>query len=470
MPRFRKLFHAKTKLLPQFYIILCPATCVASLAPKEVSLSYPTDIRKMVAWLRDLKVLTDLSGDGVPELSLENTLPGLDLEWIETVAALEPLYAEWQILANQVGADIYMFPDWFAPWWIHFGAARKLLVLVARRGGRLVGIVPFCVETVWAGPWPMRIARLAGTDPHCMVFTLPTEPADTAPLLQLALQDLLGRFGCAAVSFTPVSAQADHLSALQNMAHGSHLRVTFLPDGSHVMFPLPDSFDAFLATRLSKKRRSQFRRDLAGLETRFGMTSARSVPDAAAFAQFVAFHNQQWQAIGLAGHFADWPNSAAFYGAVCAGSDANHGVEFFEQIGQGGLLAARFVLTSGTTAHSRLPARSLDPEVTNLNVGTVNLVLMIKALIDAGFRRIESGRGEYSHKLSYGGENVPVHRVVISATGVWAGLRLRVLLAWVDLMDIGYYKIWFKRIHPRLRKIVGWQSRPLWRAWIRTRI
>ena len=403
-------------------------------------------------------------------MSMEGGLPGLDLSWVDTIAALEPLYPEWHALAGRVGADVYMFPGWFGAWWVHFGAARTPRVLVARRDGRLVGLLPFCMETIWAGPWPMRIARLAGTDPYCMVFTLPVEPAETDLVLKLALRDLLGRFGCAAVSFTPVSNQADHLAALQSLAQTSELRVTDLPDGSHVMFPLPDSFETFLATRLSKKRRSQFRRDFAGLEARFGMTSARSVPDAAAFARFVAFHNQQWQAIGYGGHFADWPNSAAFYGAVCAGSDPDHGVGLFEQVGQDGPLATQFALISGATAHWRLPARSLDPEADHLSVGKVGLVLMIKTLIEAGYRRIEAGRGEYDYKLVYGGENVPVHRVVISGAGAFAGLRLRALLAWVDLMDIGFYKIWFKRIHPRLRKITGGASRPLWRAWIRTRL
>lgn len=403
-------------------------------------------------------------------MSMEGGLPGLDLSWVDTIAALEPLYPEWHALAGRVGADVYMFPGWFGAWWVHFGAARTPRVLVARRDGRLVGLLPFCMETIWAGPWPMRIARLAGTDPYCMVFTLPVEPAETDLVLKLALRDLLGRFGCAAVSFTPVSNQADHLAALQSLAQTSELRVTDLPDGSHVMFPLPDSFETFLATRLSKKRRSQFRRDFAGLEARFGMTSARSVPDAAAFARFVAFHNQQWQAIGYGGHFADWPNSAAFYGTVCAGSDPDHGVGLFEQVGQDGPLATQFALISGTTAHWRLPARSLDPEADHLSVGKVGLVLMIKTLIEAGYRRIEAGRGEYDYKLVYGGENVPVHRVVISGAGAFAGLRLRALLAWVDLMDIGFYKIWFKRIHPRLRKITGGASRPLWRAWIRSRL
>ena len=404
------------------------------------------------------------------KVSMKGSLSGLDLSWVDTIAALEPLYPEWHALADRVGADVYMFPDWFGPWWTHFGAARTPRVLVVRRDGVLVGLLPFCIETIWAGPWPMRIARLAGIDPHCMVFTLPVEPAETDLVLKMGLCDLLGRFGCAAVSFTPVSGQADHLAALQSLAQTSELRVTNLPDGSHVMFPLPDSFEMFLATRLSKKRRSQFRRDFAGLEARFGMTSARSVPDAAAFAQFVAFHNQQWQAVGYGGHFADWPNSAAFYGAVCACSDPDYGIGLFEQVGQDGLLATQFALISGTTAHWRLPARSLDPEADHLSVGKVGLVLMIKTLIEAGYRRIEAGRGEYDYKLVYGGENVPVHRVMISRAGTMAGLRLRALLAWVDLMDIGYYKIWFKRIHPRLRKITGGASRPLWRAWIRSRL
>ena len=70
--------------------------------------------------------------------------------------------------------------------------------------------------------------------------------------------------------------------------------------------------------------------------------------------------------------------------------------------------------------HWRLPARSLDPEAENLGAGKVGLVLMFKVLIEAGYRRIEAGRGGYDCKLGCGGGNVPVHRVVISPAGAVA--------------------------------------------------
>lgn len=78
------------------------------------------------------------------------------------------------------------------------------------------------------------------------------------------------------------------------------------------MFDLAGSFDDYLTSRVSRNRRSQFRGDHKALEKRFGMTATQHVPDAHAFAEFVTFHNTQWQAVGK-GHFTDWPGSAAFY-------------------------------------------------------------------------------------------------------------------------------------------------------------
>lgn len=55
--------------------------------------------------------------------------------------SIEPLYDEWDALADRVGALPFLRPGWFAAWWRAFGGG-KLELLVARRDDRLCGVFP----------------------------------------------------------------------------------------------------------------------------------------------------------------------------------------------------------------------------------------------------------------------------------------------------------------------------------------
>lgn len=390
----------------------------------------------------------------------------LEISWITAVSDLAAIAEEWRALATRTQSEIYLSPDWVGLWWKHFDRGRKLVCFLARRDGDLVGVLPFCIETLWAGPIPVRVARLAGTDPHCMVFRLPVEEAVARPLMAAALGQLIGARRCVGVSFTPVSELSD-LVRLVPGAMSDGMILTERAEGNHVVFDTTDGYESFFAG-LTKKRRSQYRRDVKALEDLYGMTHRLCIPNNAEFGDFVDFHNRQWQAVGKGGHFRDWPGSAAFYVALSERTRAAGQVQLHGEAGRDGMLADQFVLVAGGTAHWRLPARTLDPEAEKLSVGKVGLLRMLEALTAAGVRRIEAGRGEYDYKLAYGGNSVPVRRFIVGARS--GALRLRMLLAWADLLHLVYYRAWFLKFAPRVRRITGGQSRPLWRSWIRTRV
>ncbi len=390
--------------------------------------------------------------------------------WIEQPEALWTLSAEWQALASRTDAEVYLRPAWVSAWWDHFGAGRTLACLTIREDGRLIGLLPFYVEQIWAGPVPVRIARLAGTDPHCIVCRLPLEIDVTAMALQEAFRHLLTSQGCHVVSMTPVSDLALHLPVLRDIGDGqSDLAVYEERDGSHVVFDLPADFPTWLA-QLSKKRRSQFQRDLRALQTRYGMQETEIVPDGTAIAGFAGFHKQQWEAVGRGGHFSDWPGSEAFYRDLADRSAEEPPMRLYMLTGTTGPLATQFSLVGGSTAQWRLPARCLDPEAERLSIGKVGLLRMIKAMIDQGIHRIEAGRGDYDYKLSYGGQSVAVWRFLVFRNVGWNRRRLQWLLAWATVLHLIYYRIWFLKLAPRLRKHIGLVPRPLWRGWIRSRL
>jgi CelD/BcsL family acetyltransferase involved in cellulose biosynthesis len=259
---------------------------------------------------------------------------------------------------------------------------------------------------------------------------------------------------------------ADHLGALRHLGQATPgFALHEESKGRHVVFTLPGDFAAWTTT-LSKKRRGQFGRDLRALQDRYGMTVTTRRPDGAGFAAFAAFHDRQWQAQGRGGHFTDWPGSLAFYRDLADRPTIEPPIWLHELAGSAGPLATQFALLAGPVAHWRLPARTLDPEAERLSIGKVGLILMIDSLIAAGVRRVEAGRGDYDYKLSYGGESVAVHRLLIAPAARRA--RLRLMLVWSDLLNFVYYRLWFLKLAPRLARVR--RPRPLWRAWIRSQV
>ena len=396
-------------------------------------------------------------------------MAGFEHEWLDDPDAVLALADEWEALADQTGADIYLTPGWFSVWWRHFGQKRRFRCLVLRQDGALVGILPFSIERIWAGPVPLKLARLAGTDPHCLIFSLPVQTEALGAIWTTACAGLLDTGLADAISLTPVSDLSQMLDTARACADLPSVDVTDQSAGAHTVFDLPGDFDNYLAS-LSKKRRSQYRRDVKGLEAAFDMTTRVDVPDADAFAAFITFHNIQWQAVGKGGHFYDWPGSSAFYQELSDTLEDKEQVQFHTQMGKDGPLATQFALVAGQTCHWRLPARSLDDTADKLSIGKVGLVQMIESMIKQGVTRIEGGMGSYPYKLSYGGRMVDVHRIILSRAAGGTRLRLKLLLKWAELVNFVYYRLWFIKLAPRIRARTGMGFHALSRHWIKTRI
>lgn len=399
----------------------------------------------------------------------------LAFEWVDGAPALQDITDEWSLLAGRVGADIYAHPEWVMTWWAHFGQARQLKTLVVReQGGQLAGLIPFMIHSIRLGPVSVRVAKLTATDPNTVIFRLATEEAALTAGLEKAFLDLLsGHDRVHLISFTPASERGDILGAVRDAAaratSAAALSLVDTPSGTHTVFELPETFDAYLSA-LSKKRRNQYRRDLKRLQGDHGLTTHMSHPDAQAFENFVRFHTQQWQEVGKGGHFADWPGSANFYSHLAETAKRNGTVWFVEQLGPETTLATQFCLVAGQVCHWRLPARSTNPEMERLSLGKVGLIQMTEKLIEAGITRIEAGIGAYGYKLVYGGESVPIYRLIIARQGGWSFLMVKLCLGWARILHLAYYRLWFGRITPRLRSVLPLKHKPLWAAWIKTRI
>ncbi|WP_237212595.1 GNAT family N-acetyltransferase [Ruegeria lacuscaerulensis] len=393
------------------------------------------------------------------------------LECLEAPAQTLAARADWDDLVAASGADIYFLSDWQASWWDHYGksfaASRHPICFMLRDGTELVGALPFCIETIWAGPVPVRIARLAGVDPNFAVMALPIAAGHEATVLRAVFDHLTQRLNCAAISFSPMSERATQLDSLRAVdGQGVSLLRDDSPRG-HTLMTLPDSFDGFMKA-LSKSRRREVRRDIKRLTETAPLRNTSSTPDTVdpMMDRFIALHTKQWQAAGKGGHFSDWRVAAAFYRDLLHRLGSKGQAMIDEQWQGGILLSCQLRYTLGDKAYWWLNARETDPEFAKVGLGRVGLVERVEGLIGDGITLVEAGAGEYEYKLSYGGELVPIHNIVLAPDLPLARLRARILLWWADALHLFYYRAWFLKFRPRL----GLRPGRLWTSWIRTRL
>src|SRR3954467_12699651 len=126
--------------------------------------------------------------------------PGPCVEHLGSIDALDRIRGEWDEFVERSGSDIYFTVDWLQAWWQHYGRGRTFAGLVVRAGERIIGALPFCVQRVWAGPVPVRLARFAGGDSTIAVFTPAVAAGYEEPVLRAACERLLDGARCDAVS------------------------------------------------------------------------------------------------------------------------------------------------------------------------------------------------------------------------------------------------------------------------------
>jgi CelD/BcsL family acetyltransferase involved in cellulose biosynthesis len=83
---------------------------------------------------------------------------------ITELEAFAPLAQRWDITVSQtVSPNIFITSDWLQAWWAHFGAGKKLwLLLIEGDGGEAIGIAPFMIARHRAGGVSLRSLEFPG--------------------------------------------------------------------------------------------------------------------------------------------------------------------------------------------------------------------------------------------------------------------------------------------------------------------
>ncbi len=342
--------------------------------------------------------------------------------------------------------------------------------MTMREGAALIGLAPFTIERVRLGATSAVVARLLGSGCTQSLTDIPAAPNHRTKFIHNVIETLIRQERCDAVVLGPmvepsptIDAVHHALTDLEETAYLARDRVV----GRRAAIQLSGSFDDYVA-QLSKNMRSNVRKTWRRLCDQFDVAEnvASGGPECLGeFDRFVALHEQQWRHSGRLGHFTDWPGSTEFHRALVAGGAQSNQVRLASLAADGETIARQYAWRLGNRAECRLAARTLDPQWASYGVGLASLMSLVRSLAQEGVEMIDLGLGTYGYKARLANALSDVRSMVVCRGSRAARRRVRRLLFLGDALDALYYRLWRRRIEPRLPISTG----PLWRWWINTR-
>jgi len=392
------------------------------------------------------------------------------LEAFTSFEDAQGLASEWSELVRRLGGSLYATSTWCEVWWRHYGNGRELRLFVLREDDELVGILPFFIDRLRTPLGRARVAKLVGSDSTVSLAEPPVQPQAAEQAFVLAMRQLLEVDRVDMVFVGPCPGSGIHAGAARQAADDVADLAAIVSDresGLHTVFEMPDGFDGYMRG-LSKNARHGYRRNVNKLNKafRFEIDVIRDGPELEReFEAFVDMHQAQWNANNKLGHFGDWPQSGAFSRDLVLAMAPMDQVRLIRLLADDQVVCYHWCLTVNGTYHWRLLGRLSGEQWDQFGLGRVSQLKMMELASDEGAAVIEAGTGRYEYKERLNAETLPLRSVLLSRRSALSRLRAYFTLAYGDLLNLAYYRVWYLRVARRVAIL----RRPLWRSWIRRR-
>ncbi|NGO39252.1 GNAT family N-acetyltransferase [Limisphaera ngatamarikiensis] len=375
--------------------------------------------------------------------------------------------AEWDAAVERLGGSVYMTWDWLRTWWAFYGRGCTLRLFWFEKDGEVVGLLPLYIQCVGPGPLGIRVARLVGANIPPKVFDPPMHPDFVASCLAMAWGRLQQE--CDVLSLGPVSEAREGwrrtITAPDEMGSPSPFKAAQAE--VHTLFPLLPSYEQYVGALGKNEQKNRRKYELRLLRKEYPVrlvTWTQPGPELErAFERFINLHSRQWRAEGLPGHFGAWPRGAEYNRSLVAAHSTRGRVRIMELWAGEEHIGGQYAFAHGDRWYWELPARAPDERWSRFSLGPTVLMLLIAEAIREGCKWVEGGLGHYEYKLRLGAREYPVWVLRFAKRG--AGPTARRLLARMiqGALRVGYHKLWYRRIQPRLSE--RWK-RPQWSLWL----
>jgi len=396
--------------------------------------------------------------------------PNLHVEVYENFENLCILQREWDAFVEKLNAPVYMSYDWCRIWWKIYGAGKDLRIYVFSGNSQVVGIIPIYIDCLGVGLLNLKVARLVGANIPPRIFDPPINKDWANLVFETIVLKLFREDNCDVFSFGPVSSLYPLISDLKKLNDGQTNiigQVEEHPADVHTFFILPETFEGYLGSLSKNERKNRRKYELRYLKKSFAiqtdiLKSWEEIGEE--FPKFVEMHTAQWRSEGKPGHFGAWPKSNDFHFALVKELSKKGRLRLIRIRANDEAITYEYSFAFGDCYYWLLPARKIGPSWEQYSLGSTSLVNMMRIAIEEGVRRVEAGLAHFDYKSRLGAKEYPATIIFLMPKDLGSRFRYYVFRSIFSLIDMLYYKIWYRRLQPHLPRRF---QRGIWSLWIR---
>jgi CelD/BcsL family acetyltransferase involved in cellulose biosynthesis len=395
----------------------------------------------------------------------------IELYVFDSFEAIETIQCEWDNFIESIRGEIFLTFDWCKLWWKYYGKGRHLKIFIFRLNGQIVGMLPVFMENIWVGPLRTQVVKIVGTDFTPITIILPINNDYLELVIPAFLNRISALWSWDALQIGSLSGayqQLDRLSETISNTLGCSYKVECKETDVQTYFQITTSFEEQLKT-LSARQRTKTKRVYKELQDkRITLTSIAADKHnyMSFFCDFVDMHQAHWQRLGIAGHFVDWPHALELHKDIVSAQMKHNRLRILKIMLNDQCIGYEYMYKFSNTYCWFLSARTDLREFPRIDFHRIAFGEKINHAICDKVNLIDALRGHYEYKLIMGGKLKPVHNFIIYPNKGILNFKYQILkkLAW--LLDIIYFKIWRRRLVPRLKM----RHKPLLNIWIKTRM
>ena len=346
---------------------------------------------------------------------------------IDGSSALADIAPMWRDLLHSSTADtLFLTPEWMSAWWSAYaatGEGRSAVVVVARRGRDIVGILPLQIaEERYRGRLPIRALRFLGDgtyDSDYLDFVVPRgEEEEVLPAFWSWLRRGAGPLRYDVARWYEIPTTSPHYALTRSLATHAGTLLSEERIGC-VSVALPDSWDEYLGSlrpRMRTKIRS-LRRDLEAdhATTLIACSEASELHET--LDSLFDLHQRRWATRGEPGALRG-REKRRFYDALGRTLLERGWLDLHTLVVNGTPVAHQFCGRYQGTVY--LLQEGYDPDWESMGVGNVLRAMLLERLIQEGVRTYDFLGGVSQHKLSWGGRIRESARLTVRGSGLRA--------------------------------------------------
>lgn len=383
---------------------------------------------------------------------------------------LDSLQQEWDQYMESISSEIFLSFDWCCLWWKYYGKGRELKIFIFKQKDQIIGILPLFRETF--GQWPiyLNVIKIVGTDFMPITINIPLKREYLEDIIHSLISNLNQIGSWDIIYLGALCGKCELVEDLEKTFKENlpaSYNISIKTTDVQTYFKIADNLDAQLATFNKAKRKQMrhfYKQPINGNIVSFDSRYADENNFESFFTAFVRMHQKKWQEDGQAGHFGDWPESYNFHHEIALKQIKHDRLRLLQIKINNEDIGYQYSYKFGDAYYLYLNARKEISQLGQINSHILLLCEDAKKAMTENVRFFDAMRGKYDYKLQAGGYLLPIRDLYIYSAQSFNFIRVSSFKLFFKLLDILYFKIWRRRLAPRLRM----RPKTLLNIWIRT--